>query len=64
MKFEKIKKFGSKIKTSVKSKPKLYGAIAAIIVVASGGSAAGVLETAALIQQVGEIVEVVSTVSE
>lgn len=60
----KLKNFGAKIKASAKKNPKLYGTIAAVVIVASGGSATGVIETATFIQQIGEMVEIVSAVSE
>ena len=40
---EKLKTITGKVKTSAKKNPKLYGTILAIAVVASGGSATGVI---------------------
>lgn len=61
---DKMKKFGSKTRNSIKKRPKLFGGIAAVIILASGGSATGLLEAAAVLNQVSETVEVIQAVTE
>jgi hypothetical protein len=55
---EKLKAITGKVKTSAKKNPKLYGTILAIAVVASGGSATGVIEIAAILNAASEVISV------
>lgn len=55
---EKLKTITGKVKTSAKKNPKLYGTILAIVVVASGGSATGVIEIAAILNAASEVISV------
>jgi hypothetical protein len=55
---EKLKAITGKVKTSAKKNPKLYGTILAIVVVASGGSATGVIEIAAILNAASEVISV------
>lgn len=55
---EKLKAIAGKVKTSAKKNPKLYGTILAIVVVASGGSATGVIEIAAILNAASEVISV------
>lgn len=55
---EKLKAITGKVKTSAKKNPKLYGTILAIVVVASGGSATGVIEIAAVLNAASEVISV------
>ena len=55
---KKLKAITGKVKTSAKKNPKLYGTILAIVVVASGGSATGVIEIAAILNAASEVISV------
>lgn len=56
---EKLKTLSKKLKVSAKKNPKLFGTVLALIVVASGGSAAtatGIIEIAAILDASGQLV--------
>ena len=55
---EKLKAIAGKVKTSAKKNPKIFGTILAIVVVASGGSATGVIEIAAILNAASEVISV------
>lgn len=55
---EKLKAIAGKVKTSAKKNPKIFGSILAIVVVASGGSATGVIEIAAILNAASEVISV------
>ena len=53
---EKLKTIAGKVKTSAKKNPKIFGTILAIVIVASGGSASGVIEIAAVLDAASEVI--------
>jgi hypothetical protein len=53
---EKLKAIAGKVKTSAKKNPKIFGSILAIVIVASGGSATGVIEIAAVLDAASEVI--------
>ena len=60
---EKLKSFGRKAKMSAKANPKLFGTIAAAIIIASGGSAAtasGIIEAATMLDVIGQSMNAVT----
>ena len=53
---ENLKAIAGKVKTSAKKNPKIFGSILAIVIVASGGSASGVIEIAAVLDAASEVI--------
>ena len=53
---EKLKAIAGKVKTSAKKNPKIFGTILAIVIAASGGSATGVIEIAAILDAASEVI--------